>query len=169
MCQRHRSQIRAAVASHLRHNPTADVLITGHSLGGALATLCFLDLRETLGVGVSFAPLYIYGSPRVGNSAFATYSASRGVPVFRVVHHRDPVPHLPFESWGYVHPPREVFFDAPQTSFVVCDESGEDPTCSDQFWVMPNLAYLYDHLNYLEVDYTKAYLQCLIGDEGEEK
>ena len=117
---------------------------------------------------MSFAPLYIYGAPRVGNAAFATYSASRGVPIFRVVHHRDPVPHVPFEAWGYVHPPREVFFDAPQDSYVVCDESGEDATCSDQFWVMPGLARVGDHLAYLEVDYTKAYLTCII-DEGEEE
>lgn len=64
-------QIRGAVAQHLRHHPNAEILITGHSLGGALATLCFLDLQLTLGLGVgpkavSFAPLYIFGSPRVG-------------------------------------------------------------------------------------------------------
>lgn len=163
------SQIRAAVAGHLQHSPTAEILITGHSLGGALATLCFLDLEATLGAEVSFAPLYIYGAPRVGNAAFATYSASRGVPIFRVVHHRDPVPHLPFETWGYVHPPREVFFDAPQESYVVCDESGEDETCSDQFWVMPGLAHVGDHLEYLQVDYTKAYLTCMLGEGDDDE
>lgn len=174
--------MRAAVINHLRYNPTAEVLITGHSLGGALATLCLLDLHELLlgrveGAAasaataddiitptVSFAPLYIFGAPRVGNAAFATYSASLGVPIYRVVHNRDPVPHLPFESWGYAHPPQEVFFDAPQTSHVVCsDKTGEDPTCSDKFWVLPTLAHVLDHLHYLEVEYTKAYMKCLIG------
>lgn len=72
---------------------------------------------------------------QVGNEAFADFSVSHGVPIYRVVHHKDPVPHLPFESWGYHHPPTEVFFDADQTSFVVCDDSGEDETCSDQYWV----------------------------------
>lgn len=72
---------------------------------------------------------------QVGNEVFAKFSVSHGVPIFRVVHNRDPVPHLPFESWGYRHPPTEVFFDADQTSYVVCDDSGEDVTCSDQFWV----------------------------------
>ena len=72
---------------------------------------------------------------KVGNEAFADFSVSHGVPIYRVVHHKDPVPHLPFESWGYHHPPTEVFFDADQTSFVVCDDSGEDETCSDQYWV----------------------------------
>lgn len=162
-------QIRAAVKSHLHYHPEARILITGHSLGGALATLCFLDLLSIHGDKVAFAPLYIYGTPRVGNAAFATYTASHGVPVFRVVHNRDPVPHLPFQAWGYVHPAREVFFDAPQTSFAVCDDSGEDPTCSDKFWVMPDLVHVYDHLSYLEVDYTKAYVQCLIGNEEDDE
>lgn len=57
-------QIRGEVSKHLRHNPDAEILITGHSLGGALATLCFLDLQLTLGL-VPFAPVYIYGAPRV--------------------------------------------------------------------------------------------------------
>lgn len=72
---------------------------------------------------------------KVGNAAFATFSVSHGVPIFRVVHNRDPVPHLPFEAWGYRHPPTEIFFDADQTSHVVCNDSGEDLACSDQFWV----------------------------------
>ena len=160
-------QIRGTVALHLRRNPTADVLITGHSLGGALATLCLLDLRLTLDAKLSFAPLYIYGAPRVGNAPFATYSASVGVPIFRVVHHRDPVPHIPFKTWGYVHPPREVFYDASMTSYVICDGSGEDPTCSYRFIFALDAFAVRDHLTYLEVDYTLAYLQCLLLDAGE--
>lgn len=84
---------------------------------------------------------------------------------FRVVHHRDPVPHLPFTSWGYRHPSIEIFYDNKQTSFAVCDETGEDPSCSDQFWVLPDFAYISDHLHYLEVQYPKAYLNCLYRSE----
>lgn len=72
---------------------------------------------------------------KVGNEAFVTFAISHGVPIYRVVHHRDPVPHVPFEVWGYRHPPTEVFFNADQTSYLVCDDSGEDLACSDQFWV----------------------------------
>jgi len=57
-------QIRGEVSKHLLHYPNAEILITGHSLGGALATLCFLDLQLTLGL-VPFAPVYIFGAPRV--------------------------------------------------------------------------------------------------------
>lgn len=58
-----------------------------------------------------------------------------GVPIFRLVHHRDPVPHLPLEAWGYHHPPTEVFYTEDQSSYQVCNSSGEDDTCSNQFWV----------------------------------
>lgn len=66
---------------------------------------------------------------------FAKFSASHGVPIFRVVHYHDPVPHLPFETWGYRHPPTEIFYSEDQTSYVVCNDTGEDLSCSDQFWV----------------------------------
>ncbi|CAN0097328.1 unnamed protein product, partial [Hapterophycus canaliculatus] len=100
---------------------------------------------------------------KVGNEAFATFSVSHGVPIYRVVHHRDPVPHVPFEAWGYRHPPTEVFFDADQTSYVVCNDTGEDLSCSDQFWVISGAMHVSDHLWYLEVDYTMAYLNCFMS------
>lgn len=43
--------------------------MTGHSLGGALATFCALDLEEIYGS----LNLYAFGCPRVGNDAFAKY------------------------------------------------------------------------------------------------
>lgn len=50
------------------------VLVTGHSLGGALATLCAYDLalhRWPEGVVAPQISMYNYGSPRVGNRKFA--------------------------------------------------------------------------------------------------
>lgn len=45
------------------------VLVTGHSLGGALAMLCALDVaRKWHGVDLS---CYTFGAPRVGNPIFA--------------------------------------------------------------------------------------------------
>ena len=52
------------------------VLLCGHSLGGALATLCAFDLRSMCGdrtLPGSKLAVYTFGSPRVGNRAFARF------------------------------------------------------------------------------------------------
>jgi triacylglycerol lipase len=64
--------------------------VTGHSLGGALATLA--------ATRVEFAAAYTFGAPRVGDAAF--WRTLR-CPVHRVVHDRDIVPTLPPSSLGY--------------------------------------------------------------------
>ena len=70
--------------------------LTGHSMGGALATLAAAHLG-----GSAVQGLHTYGCPRVGNAAFAGL-----LPVEtnnRFVHRDDWVPALPPEFLGYVH------------------------------------------------------------------
>lgn len=45
--------------------------IIGHSMGSAMASICALDLKFTL--GLKDVRVYTFGSPRVGNSVFATF------------------------------------------------------------------------------------------------
>lgn len=49
------------------------VFITGHSLGGALATLCAYELAKRGGAArqCQQLTLYTFGAPRVGNKVFA--------------------------------------------------------------------------------------------------
>ncbi|CAN8072398.1 unnamed protein product [Agarophyton chilense] len=46
------------------------VFLTGHSLGGALATICALDCALKYQLGTNDIYVATFGSPRVGNSAF---------------------------------------------------------------------------------------------------
>lgn len=55
--------------------PDPTLLCLLRSLGGALATLCALDLK--LNQGAHDVRLYTYGSPRVGNSVFAEWFESQ--------------------------------------------------------------------------------------------
>ena len=71
------------------------VFITGHSLGGALATLGTAHLS-----GWGLAACYTFGAPRVGNRAFIR---SWRTPVYRVVNPGDSVPHVPTLLRGYRH------------------------------------------------------------------
>ena len=82
-----REFIHATIRKELSEE-LGDVLVTGHSLGGALASLCAYDLQihtlipvnnelETIGRGLGrrrnrqlHLSLYTYGSPKVGNQTF---------------------------------------------------------------------------------------------------
>lgn len=75
--------------------------LTGHSLGGALATLTAAHLLER---GVTVTGLYTYGSPRVGNDAFAmAFNRHARALTHRFVNHQDAVARLPLRRLGYRH------------------------------------------------------------------
>jgi hypothetical protein len=69
------------------------VVVTGHSLGAALATLCAYDL--TLNVLPAPPIVYTYACPNVGNNAFATDYNAKVPDTYRVINPFDVVPHVP--------------------------------------------------------------------------
>lgn len=68
------------------------IILTGHSLGGAIATLLGCYLHD-LGVGEDQLDVYTFGAPPVGSLAFAKHYHGR-FPLYRVVNTLDPVPML---------------------------------------------------------------------------
>ena len=81
-----------------RYLPCAEelpIFITGHSLGGALATLGAAHLS-----GWGLTACYTFGAPRIGDKGFA---GNLRIPVYRVVNPGDPVPHVPTPLRGYRH------------------------------------------------------------------
>ncbi|GFP81922.1 lipase [Phtheirospermum japonicum] len=115
------------------------IMVTGHSMGGAMAAICGLDLR--LSLGEKNVQVMTFGQPRIGNAAFATYFNKIVPDTIRVTNDHDIVPHLPpyyhyFPQKTYHHFAREVwlynigFGSLIYTVEKVCDGSGEDPTCS---------------------------------------
>lgn len=116
------------------------VTFTGHSLGGALATLALCDLVENGLVPVQNSRLITFGSPRIGNATWASYFQKRFASVStRVVHQRDVVPHLPPMNpvIPYFQVAREWWFTYSKTRAMrgwKCSvNNSEDPLCSDQF------------------------------------
>ncbi len=110
----------------IKQYPTYSLIVTGHSLGGALANLAFVDFRVA-GFGTSH---YSFGSPRVGNQAFSDYVKSLGI-VQRITHYQDPVPHLPWESMDYVHAINEVYED--EIHVLHACNGVNDPSCAEQW------------------------------------
>ncbi|KXJ93288.1 lipase [Microdochium bolleyi] len=87
--------LKAAVAA----NPSYKIIFTGHSLGGATATVAAAKARN-LGYAID---LFTYGSPRVGNEDFAQFVTNQPGRNYRVTHLTDPVPRLPPIFLGFRH------------------------------------------------------------------
>jgi len=106
--QRISPDLMARLETALTRLPMATVVVTGHSLGAALAHLFAYHFRQSFANGVTHnrvppTVVYTFGSPRVGNAAFVE-AYNRLVPhSYRLVHNEDPVPHLPPEWTGYTH------------------------------------------------------------------
>ncbi|MEM8612040.1 MAG: lipase family protein [Cyanobacteria bacterium P01_H01_bin.105] len=93
---------RSEIHSIVRGSAMKHWIVTGHSLGGALAKLCAVDLQYNFSPKIS-VEVYAFGSSRVGNKAFAK-SYNRRVPnSWRFVNGNDVVSGLPRRWQAYRH------------------------------------------------------------------
>lgn len=74
-------------------SPEKTVYVTGHSLGGALATLCAIDIAANS--AYRSPRLYTYGSPRAGDPAFAKAFSSYVRSSFRYANLFDVATYVP--------------------------------------------------------------------------
>jgi hypothetical protein len=87
-----------------------NILITGHSLGGALCALAVLDL---LNVDPKLQPtVYTWAEPRVGKRDFVRLYDTRVNICYRITNLWDVVPHLPPELAQYEHEGIQVTIDS---------------------------------------------------------
>ena len=87
-------------------------VVAGHSLGGALGQICATSLKNARPNAT--ISLYTYGSPRVGNEAFASFmEAAFGANNHRATHLNDPVPRQPPRSIGFDHAGPEYHITSP--------------------------------------------------------
>merc|ERR1711907_13802 len=140
--------VLAAIQSIQQSHSGANVVLTGHSLGAAIAADAALDLRLNHGLKTSVVN---FGSPRAGDSGFHILMKEEVPSFWRVTHAKDLVPHVPPEHWGFYHAATEVFFPGSDTQYQVCDGSGEDSSCSDQCAKSLSCTSVPNHLNYFGI------------------
>jgi len=90
------------------------IYITGHSLGGALATIATQYLEANPRFEFQMAACYTFGSPRVGN---ADYDPNLKTSVFRIVNTTDIVTVVPLLTMGFVHVGDIRFLDRKNDKF----------------------------------------------------
>ncbi|CAB4004099.1 mastigoneme [Paramuricea clavata] len=107
-------QLLAKVSAFSHAHPNSKVIVTGHSLGGALATLAAVELAKA---GYN-TDLITYGSPRVGNKQFSEYvdKTMNGLNL-RVTYKKDIVTASPPQSIGYWHVGREMHYTDLNTGY----------------------------------------------------
>lgn len=75
------------------------VYVTGHSLGGAIATMAAFHLNRKV-------IAYTYGSPRIGKNL---HNGGIIKDIFRFVYENDIVTRVPFKFLGFTHSPKKMW------------------------------------------------------------
>jgi hypothetical protein len=80
---------------------TTDIVVSGHSLGGAVATLYAYSIKK------HYSPYNVsattIGSPRVGNKVFKDNYDNSDIDTLRIVHNNDLVTHTPYIRFHHVN------------------------------------------------------------------
>ncbi|KIK50351.1 hypothetical protein GYMLUDRAFT_51247 [Collybiopsis luxurians FD-317 M1] len=127
--------VLAGVQQGLAANNANNVLITGHSLGAAVASLDAMFLKENLDPSVTLTTT-VFGLPRVGDQAWADFvDSTLGDSFSFVTNQHDPVPTVPPELLGFVHPSGEnhitsVDSNGQATGFIACPGQDNDNCAS---------------------------------------
>lgn len=95
------------IEQSLKANRTKKVWFCGHSLGGAMATIC---AGRCFLADIASMPeaLFTYGSPRVGTKRYINYCRIQHI---RWVNNNDIVPRLPPAWLGFRHSGREMYLN----------------------------------------------------------
>ncbi|KAJ9051049.1 hypothetical protein DSO57_1008312 [Entomophthora muscae] len=159
------TRLLKAISNLRMYHPRYRVVLVGHSLGGAIATLMAPYVTSYLLINPRNIRIITYNQPRVGDRKFAEYYNSLNFNLTRVVNKDDPVPNYPpFEAdWVHVH--REMYIDENNIFFLCNTASFEDPSCSHNKYNTITLLYRHNYVATREISFQASHpnlkdIQC---------
>lgn len=92
------------------------IVVCGHSLGAAVATLCAYNLSHVYDTPIECCTI---GSPRVGNKTFKNNYDNKKIKTYRIVHNNDVVTHSPFIGYHHVNYMLRIDHDGNIKKFMI--------------------------------------------------
>ncbi|KAK0421203.1 hypothetical protein QR680_015109 [Steinernema hermaphroditum] len=135
-------------------DPDYEVWVTGHSLGGAMASLAATVLAHESLVESDKLKLVTFGQPRTGDFVFATIHDHLIDYSYRITHWEDEAVHYPPAFYpagflrGYIHHKAEIFYDE-VNNYLVCHEPVDMDCSAGNLWPK-----LHGHLYYFQSKLT---------------
>ena len=113
------------VLDTIKAYPGYRFIVTGHSLGAAIATLAAAEFRLSAGWVSENTELFTFGSPRVGNIGTVDFLTKQSDKSYRITATADPIPRVPGPFIHYMHTSPEYWISknpeepSPEDVFVV--------------------------------------------------
>ncbi|KAH3853192.1 uncharacterized protein LOC127875191 [Dreissena polymorpha] len=129
-------------------NRDYNVVVTGHALGGAIASLAAYTLVTEGIVDKKRLLLYTFGMPRVGDKAYAYYHDMYVINSWRIIHNKDKISRSPSIARGFYHHGTTVLYPEEMqsnTKFNISRDN-EDPE------TLKGSSSLQNHLKYFGVN-----------------
>ncbi|EIW83509.1 alpha beta-hydrolase [Coniophora puteana RWD-64-598 SS2] len=136
-----------AVKDELKEHSGYELVVTGHSLGAAIASIAAVSLKSSF--PRTNVRLFTFGQPRTGNAAYADIVEVllAESSIYRATHSWDGVPTMIPVEFGYRHHATEYwhFEDPAEPEHVRMCEGEEDPECSAS---IPSSGINWAHMRY---------------------
>ncbi|KAJ3412662.1 hypothetical protein HDV05_000412 [Chytridiales sp. JEL 0842] len=126
-----KEEVLTILEGFVKAHPGFELWVTGHSMGGAVATLAAVDIMHSMDESIlaESIKLLTIAQPRIGNTIFASWvnTLPLGLKI-RLVNQDDLTPHLPPAFADFLHNKVEMWIANEEGETLFCDDDGGDNT-----------------------------------------